>query len=38
MDKVWGVCRHCGWILTMKGVRENGGVPYCCGSAERDWL
>ena len=35
MSDVAYVCRFCGWEVTFAGLDENGGDPYCCGSAER---
>jgi hypothetical protein len=28
-------CKYCGWDLTWQGIWDNGGVPYCCRTAEQ---
>lgn len=35
MSDIAYTCRYCGWEVTFTALDENGGTPYCCGSAER---
>lgn len=29
------VCPACGWLNTWQAIADNGGVMYCCRTAER---
>ena len=30
-----GKCSWCGWVNTPEAMDDNGGLPYCCATAER---
>lgn len=31
------LCPWCGYLNTDEGMRDNDGLPYCCGTAEKRW-